>query len=203
LMEDKTQRGVFIDGTEEKGATKVLRHLRAKEGLLKYLVDDEKNELDTAWKLFTTSYTKRAKEEYCGFRPWTDAANDPSKRGKYEWMTYGEFGDIAVQFGCGLRALGVADQSNIGLFAVNRPEWYQAHLGNLSQSYRSTALYDTLGPDARTCSRHPWASTSPRRRWRECTGRQGLRARFGFTETVSSRLWWRWWCRTHKPWWLG
>merc|ERR1712087_821644 len=37
---------------------------------------------------------------------------------------------------------------NIGLFAMNRPEWYICHMGNLSQSYRSTALYDTLGPDA-------------------------------------------------------
>merc|ERR1719229_2184255 len=70
------------------------------------------------------------------------------KRGKYQWMTYQDTGDIAVAFGCGLRALDVPDHSNIGLFALNRPEWYQAHLGNLSQSYRTTALYDTLGPDA-------------------------------------------------------
>lgn len=148
LMADKTERGVFIDGTEEKGATKILRHPRSKEELKGFLVDEEKNELDTAWKLFTTSYYRIPKDNYCGFRPWLDADNDPKSRGMYQWMTYGQFGDIAVQFGCGLRTLEIADNSNIGLFAVNRPEWYQAHLGNLSQSYRSTALYDTLGPDA-------------------------------------------------------
>ena len=63
-------------------------------------------------------------------------------------MTYETFGEMCVSFGCGLRKLGVADDSNIGLFAMNRPEWYLCHMGNLSQSYRSTALYDTLGPDA-------------------------------------------------------
>ena len=63
-------------------------------------------------------------------------------------MKYEEFGDMAVAYGCGLRKLGIADDSNIGLFSINRPEWYIAHMGNLSQSYRSTALYDTLGPDA-------------------------------------------------------
>lgn len=148
-MNDKSIRGMFIDGTEEKGATKILRHPRAKDGCLSYLKDeDEKTELDTAWKLFSSTYRKSPKNDHVGYRPFTDADNDPSKRGDYQWMTYGDTGDIAIAFGCGLRALGIADKSNIGLFAINRPEWYQAHLGNLSQSYRTTALYDTLGPDA-------------------------------------------------------
>jgi len=148
LLADKTERGCLIDGTEEKGATKIIRCPRAKEGLLSFLQDDEKNDLDTAWKLFAVSYAKNKDCDFSGFRPWTDAATDPTKRGAYEWVKYGAFGDDAVAYGCGLRALGVVDKSNIGLFAGNRPEWYVAHLGNLSQSYRSTALYDTLGPDA-------------------------------------------------------
>jgi len=148
LMSDKSIRGLLIDGTEEKGATKILRHPRAKDGCLSYLTDEQKTELDTAWKLFTTSYINKPKNDHTGYRPYVDADNDPSKRGDYQWMTYQETGDIAVAFGCGLRALEIPDQSNIGLFAMNRPEWYQAHLGNLSQSYRTTALYDTLGPDA-------------------------------------------------------
>lgn len=57
LFSDETQRGVFIDGTEEKGATKILRNPRAKNGLLGFLQDDEKNDLDTAWKLFALSST--------------------------------------------------------------------------------------------------------------------------------------------------
>ena len=56
LFADKNQRGVWIDGTEEKGATKVLRNLRSKDGLQSFLKDEEKNELDTAWKLFSFSY---------------------------------------------------------------------------------------------------------------------------------------------------
>ena len=63
-------------------------------------------------------------------------------------MTYQDFGDYAINYGAGLRVLGIEDESNIGLFAINRPEWFVAHMGNLSQSLRSTALYDTLGPDA-------------------------------------------------------
>ena len=63
-------------------------------------------------------------------------------------MSYEDFGDYAVNFGCGLRVLGIPDNSNIGIFSINRPEWYVTHIGNLSQTFRSTALYDTLGPDA-------------------------------------------------------
>eukprot|EP01084_Bolivina_argentea_P111036 198218_1 len=148
LLEDKIQRGVLIDGTEEKGATKVLRHPRAKDGLCSFLKDDEKNDLDTAWKLFNTSYTKHGDKDYTGFRPWTDADNDIKKRGPYTWIKYKDFGDYAIHYGCGLRALGIADQSNIGIFSLNRPEWYISHMGNLSQTFRTTALYDTLGPDA-------------------------------------------------------
>jgi len=148
LFSDKSERGVWIDGTEEKGATKVLRHPRSKDKLQSFLEDDEKNALDTAWKLFAVSYKKNAKNDYTGFRPFTDADNDPNKRGDYQWMTYQDFGDYAINYGAGLRVLGIEDDSNIGLFAINRPEWFVAHMGNLSQSLRSTALYDTLGPDA-------------------------------------------------------
>eukprot|EP01083_Nonionella_stella_P032453 88844_1 len=148
LMQDKSTRGVFIDGTEEKGATKILRHPRAKDGLLSFLENDEKQPLDTAWKLFHTSYKAHPKNDYTGFRPFTDADNDPNKRGAYQWMSYQDFGDYCIDYGCGLRALGIEDDSNIGIFSLNRPEWYVAHLGNLSQNLRSTALYDTLGPDA-------------------------------------------------------
>ena len=55
LFADKTERGIWVDGTEEKGATKVLRHPRSKDGLQGFLKDEEKNELDTAWKLFAFS----------------------------------------------------------------------------------------------------------------------------------------------------
>ena len=55
LFSDKSVRGVWIDGTEEKGATKVLRHPRSSDKLQGFLQDDEKNDLDTAWKLFAFS----------------------------------------------------------------------------------------------------------------------------------------------------
>ena len=63
-------------------------------------------------------------------------------------MSYQDFGDYAINYGAGLRVLGIADDSNIGIFSTNRPEWYVAHMGNLSQTLRTTALYDTLGPEA-------------------------------------------------------
>eukprot|EP00486_Rosalina_sp_Unknown_P012591 CAMPEP_0201588740 /NCGR_PEP_ID=MMETSP0190_2-20130828/158395_1 /ASSEMBLY_ACC=CAM_ASM_000263 /TAXON_ID=37353 /ORGANISM="Rosalina sp." /LENGTH=144 /DNA_ID=CAMNT_0048041451 /DNA_START=101 /DNA_END=531 /DNA_ORIENTATION=- len=129
LFSDKTERGVWIDGTEEKGATKVLRNPRSKDGLCGFLQDDEKNELDTAWKLFEVAYKKNAKNDYTGYRPWTDADSDPNKRGAYQWITYQDFGDYAINYGAGLRVLGVEDNANIGIFSLNRPEWYVAHMG--------------------------------------------------------------------------
>eukprot|EP01084_Bolivina_argentea_P320245 555622_1 len=148
LLQDTSIRGILIEGTEEKGASKVLRHPRAKNGTLGFLRDDGNNELDTAWNLFTASYKKSPSHNYTGFRPFTDAMNDPKKRGPYKWLTYQQFGDLAISYGCGLRSLGIKDHSNIGIFSKNRPEWFIAHMGNVSQAYRSTALYDTLGPDA-------------------------------------------------------
>ena len=147
LFQDEKERGIFIDGTEEEGCTKILRHPRCKDSLLGFLLDDEKREMDTAWKLFWESYKKYPKNDYVGFRQWIDP-NDPNKRGDYKWMTYEKFGNMAINFGVGLRSLGIKDDSNIGIFAINRPEWFLVHMGNLSQSYRTTALYDTLGPDA-------------------------------------------------------
>ena len=55
LFSDKANRGIFIEGTEEKGATKVLRNPRSEKELQSFLKDDEKKDLDTAWKLFAFS----------------------------------------------------------------------------------------------------------------------------------------------------
>ena len=48
----------------------------------------------------------------------------------------------------GLRSLGLAEKSNIGIFAINRSEWVICHLSNWNSSYRTVALYDTLGAQA-------------------------------------------------------
>ena len=62
-------------------------------------------------------------------------------------MSYKTFyDDFVIPWGEGLRTLDIEDKSNICIFSQNRPEWYAVHMGNLSQSFRTCALYDTLGP---------------------------------------------------------
>ena len=48
----------------------------------------------------------------------------------------------------GLRSLSLGDSPNICIFSINRLEWVVAHLGNWSKSYRTVALYDTVGAQA-------------------------------------------------------
>jgi long-chain acyl-CoA synthetase len=151
LLSQKEVRSYEVPNSAEKGTTPIYRSLTAKDGFagfLKVTEEKEEVELDTAWKLFTIAVKKYGDKDFAGYRPWTDK-NDASKRGEYEWMTYKTFyEDYVLPWGNGLQKLGVKAKTNVGLYSQNRPEWYATHIGNLSQSFRSAALYDTLGPTA-------------------------------------------------------
>ncbi|KAH9489211.1 Long-chain-fatty-acid--CoA ligase 1 [Bulinus truncatus] len=68
----------------------------------------------------------------------------------YEWMTYQQVLDQATQFGAGLIVKGSKPQNNtfIGIYATNRPEWTIADYGSHLYSMVPVPLYDTLGLDA-------------------------------------------------------
>jgi len=166
LLADTTLQCYFVPNSEEEGFSPVIRNPISKDGYLGYLKkgdivdgtetkkeeDKEKEkesseELDTGYKLYKTSVEKYKDSEFIGYRPFVDE-NDLNKRGDFQWMSYGQFDQYVLAFGNGLQSLELNEKVCIGIYASNRPEWYAVHMANLSQSFQTTALYDTLGPEA-------------------------------------------------------
>jgi len=153
LFADGKPQTVAIENSEEKDATSIYRCLESKDGLLGFLKtvvsEDSKEEepVDSGWKIFLMGALKNKESEAVGYRPWIDETNT-SKRGIYKWDKYGEVMADVKNIATGLASFELGEKANIGLFSLNRPEWFYAHLANWSQNYRTVALYDTLGAHA-------------------------------------------------------
>uniref|UniRef100_A0A671LV10 Long-chain-fatty-acid--CoA ligase n=1 Tax=Sinocyclocheilus anshuiensis TaxID=1608454 RepID=A0A671LV10_9TELE len=73
------------------------------------------------------------------------------KKGQpYQWLKYKQASDRAEFLGSGLihRGQKPSQESFIGIFAQNRPEWIIAELACYTYSMVAVPLYDTLGPEA-------------------------------------------------------
>merc|ERR1719148_295383 len=104
--------------------------------------------MDSGWASAKVAFERYADNKCFGYRPFTDPTKNPLARGKYQFDTYSAVAKQVFAAGNGLKSLSVGDQPNIGIFSINREEWMIAHLANWSQSYRTVALYDTLGAAA-------------------------------------------------------
>ncbi|KHN80059.1 Long-chain-fatty-acid--CoA ligase 5 [Toxocara canis] len=69
----------------------------------------------------------------------------------YAWLTYGEVIDQSIDLAYGLIKLGIApgQETFIGIYAKNRPEWVISELAAYNNSNVVVSIYATLGPDAR------------------------------------------------------
>lgn len=73
------------------------------------------------------------------------------KQGKpYQWLKYKQVSDRAEHLGSGLLHKGLKpnNDSFIGIFSQNRPEWVISELACYTYSMVAVPLYDTLGPEA-------------------------------------------------------
>jgi len=70
--------------------------------------------------------------------------------GPYEWQTYNQVQERIVNFASGLIDLDVkpGQASFVGVYSINRPEWFITEQACNSQSMVLVPLYDTLGADA-------------------------------------------------------
>jgi len=74
--------------------------------------------------------------------------------GPYQWITYKQTYDRALNFGAGLRNLEVCPPNErdglvaLGFYAKNCPEFVVGDMGCYSQSIVPVPLYDTLGADS-------------------------------------------------------
>ncbi|KAJ3202825.1 hypothetical protein HDU67_000257 [Dinochytrium kinnereticum] len=88
-----------------------------------------------------------------GHRPTTkDPVTGVVKSEGFVWQTYNQISERRINFGCGLSKINKEivkgeDKFNLGIYAVNRPEWLIADLAAQCFSLTTVALYDTLGPE--------------------------------------------------------
>lgn len=65
----------------------------------------------------------------------------------YEYMSFVEYEQLALNVGCGFRALGMKAQDRVHIFAATHPYWLATAHGAQSQSMPIVTAYDTLGED--------------------------------------------------------
>lgn len=82
-------------------------------------------------------------KHYMGHRLITDGVAGP-----YEWQGYNQVLARVIDLGAGLVKLGLAADTNIGLFSINKPEWVIAEHACYVQAMITVPLYDTLGAEA-------------------------------------------------------
>ena len=68
--------------------------------------------------------------------------------GSYVWQTYPTVLARIRHIGSGFTKLNLGPRSFVGLYSVNRPEWYLAEQAALMFSMVTVPLYDTLGKQA-------------------------------------------------------
>uniref|UniRef100_A0A8C1I845 Long-chain-fatty-acid--CoA ligase n=1 Tax=Cyprinus carpio TaxID=7962 RepID=A0A8C1I845_CYPCA len=107
------------------------------DNLISYLYEDAK----TLYEVFQRGLRVSGNGPCLGYR----------KKGQpYQWLKYKQVSDRAEFLGSGLihRGQKPLQESFIGIFAQNRPEWIIAELACYTYSMVAVPLYDTLGPEA-------------------------------------------------------
>ncbi|CAG7834382.1 unnamed protein product, partial [Allacma fusca] len=115
--------------------------------LTKEIIGDTFNKYWTLYDDFTTLYDllrrglRMSNNGRClGYRP--------SEGSKYVWLSYKEVLKRSLNFGRGLRHLGLKKKDFVGIYCKNRVEWVLAEQGLFPFSMTSVPLFDTLGPKA-------------------------------------------------------
>ncbi|XP_059168578.1 long-chain-fatty-acid--CoA ligase 1-like isoform X2 [Physella acuta] len=94
---------------------------------------------------------------YEGFQKGVRSSGDkpclgwkPSPDKPYQWLTYNEVNERVTAFGSGLVSLGLKPQNEtrVGIYSQNRPEYTIADQGFFRHSICGVPLYDTLGEEA-------------------------------------------------------
>ncbi|XP_051522803.1 long-chain-fatty-acid--CoA ligase 5-like [Myxocyprinus asiaticus] len=107
------------------------------DNLISYLHEDAK----TLYEVFQRGLRVSGNGPCLGYR----------KKGQpYQWLKYKQVSDRAEFLGSGLlhRGLKPSQESFIGIFSQNRPEWIISELACYTYSMVAVPLYDTLGPEA-------------------------------------------------------
>lgn len=127
------QYTVEVPGTQEPGQTGIYLHPEAKP----YLTTSLASGATTLYELVQNSYEKYSSLPFIGTR-------EPSK---YTWYTYSSLVSASKSIGKALKALGIAAQDPLGIYAKNRLEWILMDLACIFQSIVSVPIYEMLQAD--------------------------------------------------------
>ena len=153
LMNSKSKLQSIKTNKENDNRSNIYRSNDAKDNLINTL-----GTVDTLWAAFEKGLSIAKDREFLASRVYKLDANGkyirgPEKnalpeRGDYKSLTYGQVDPMIRNFGAGLAKLGVQAGESVAIYSINRAEWTISSIGNFSQSFRTVALYDTLGVDA-------------------------------------------------------
>ncbi|KAI9787351.1 MAG: hypothetical protein M1816_007637 [Peltula sp. TS41687] len=136
---------VALPNSEKDGRTKVYRHWKFKDSLIRTLDPT----INTVHDVFEYTANRQPSHRCLGYRPY-----DPATKsfGPYQWLDYQTVQRRRAEFGAGLvrlhKSVGVSEEKyGVGLWCQNRPEWQLTDLACMSQSLWTVPIYETLGPD--------------------------------------------------------
>ena len=142
------QYGVFLDGPEREGETKILRRPdTAKSGL----IPSDVYNLGCIIRAFDRCLNKFPNREFLGTRKYISK----DKYGDYQWRTYKDIDELSDYFLYGIHELGLCPEIEsdmkgekykfFGIYSKNREEWIIADLACQKNSITVVTVYDTLG----------------------------------------------------------
>jgi len=147
---DLERQSTELPGTRRPGETGIYRNAKFTNELVVFA----NPQITTLYENFMWGL-KTSRDNPCiGHRPLIPGVRDqPARRGPYVWQTYKQVEQRITNFGSGLLRvvadLNLSQQSgfHVGIWAVNRPEWFITDNACYAYSLCSVALYDTLGAD--------------------------------------------------------
>lgn len=106
------------------------------DSFLNYFYEDAQ----TLYETFRRGAAKSEHQRCLGWRPDPDAP--------YQWLTYRDTLSRITNLAAGLKSLGLAKHSLVGVYSQNCPEWVIFEHAAYCHSFVVVPLYDTLGADS-------------------------------------------------------
>ncbi|TPX31879.1 hypothetical protein SmJEL517_g04924 [Synchytrium microbalum] len=146
--------GVSIElpGTKENGFSGIYR-----SALLPNKLVHGWSDCKTIYEAFESGCAKAGKDAPCLGHKERQVSNGVVTWTGYVYQSWAEVGRRRLEFGAGLQEIrasivkaDVNDKWPVGIYAINRPEWYITDHAVHAYSNMTVALFDTLGPDSVT-----------------------------------------------------
>ncbi|KAG0071458.1 hypothetical protein BGZ89_010584 [Linnemannia elongata] len=147
---DLNKQSVEVPGTRTPGATGHYRHAAFVDGLVDNIRADPA--VKTLYDLFQSSLAKFQDKDMLGSRNYDSVTKTWSG---YNWQSYRQVDQRVNAFGSGVMHINEAVLGNtqlnrwsLGIWSLNRPEWFISEMICNYYNLVSVPLYETLGPDA-------------------------------------------------------